>query len=286
MSDAFRNWIGGGRYAAHNERENCVCGTTRQKVQNQVWRVTNKTSDLIYPEFMFRCPECSSYSAVNLYFPVEKYVEHDVGAMFIDTKKQALNEARFDWVLSHGQMAANAVLYDLGAGEGCFSHVFATRLPESRVFAIEGDAKVEAKFYGSLANVRFVPQYIEPFLKNPTDDIPKADLMVLTDVMEHVISPEDVLGLIAGALAPGGLIYLTVPDARTFSDPVPEHVLPHRLDWQRANRTCQHLWLLTPTMVETLMAKTFDVIEVSGFETDIRRDSVYTTVLARRRPEY
>jgi hypothetical protein len=282
LAAAVRNWIKIDRYAAHNEREQCVCGTLRQNVQRNVWRVTNKTSDLIYPEFMYRCLQCRSYSAVNLYFPVEKYVEHDLGSMFIDAKKQALNEARFAYIMDHAQLPENAVLYDLGAGEGCFSHVFAKQNPRGRVLAVEGDAKVGAKFYGTLPNVEFVHDYIEPFLKR-CGDAPEANLMVLTDVMEHVIRPEDVLALMAGALAPGGFIYITVPDARTFCDPVPEHVLPWRLNWPRANRTCQHLWMLEPAVVESLVAKSFDVIDVASFETDIRRDSVYTTVLARRR---
>jgi SAM-dependent methyltransferase len=282
LATAVRNWIRIGRYAAHNERDSCVCGTVRQKVQQNVWRVTHKTADLIYPEFMYQCPECRSYSAVNLYFPVEKYVEHDLGSMFIDAKKQALNEARFTYILDHAQLPENAILYDLGAGEGCFSHVFAKGLPRSRVFAVEGDAKVEAKFYGTLPNVAFVHDYIEPFLKCRTKT-PEANLMVLTDVMEHVIRPEDVLALMAGALAPGGLIYITVPDARTFGEPTPEHVPPWRLNWRRANRTCQHLWMLEPAVVESLVARSFDIIDVDSFETDIRKDSVYTTVLAKCR---
>jgi hypothetical protein len=41
--------------------------------------------------------------------------------------------------------------------------------------------------------------------------------------------------------------------------------------------------MLTPDTLKTVIERALDIINVDGFETDIRRDSVYTTVLARRR---
>ena len=210
-------------------------------------------------------------------------MEHPLESMFIDEKKETLNSERLAWINSMSKLSNKAVLYDLGAGEGCFSHIFADNFPDGKVFSVEADKKVESKFYGKRSNVYFIPEYILPFLKDRAARGDCADLMVLTDVMEHVVDPEDMISAMAKALAPSGLVYITVPNAHTFQDPVPRHVPRRQLDWRRANRTCQHLWLLTPHMVESLVAKAFEILAVSDFETQIRQDSVYTTILARKR---
>lgn len=277
------DWFRTRRYLARNERETCVCSRRRQDIPDNIWRVTNKTEDLIYPEFMYKCKDCESFSVVNLYFPIEKYVEHSVDSMFIDEKKEALNSERLAWIKSMYNLSDKPILYDLGAGEGCFSHIFANNFPGGKVFSVEPDKKVESKFYGKRSNVYFVPEYILPFLEDRAAREDFADLMVLTDVMEHVVDPEDMISAMAKALAPNGLVYITVPNAHTFQDPVPQHVRRRQLDWRRANRTCQHLWLLTPRMVESLVAEAFEILAVSDFETRLRQDSVYTTILARKR---
>jgi trans-aconitate methyltransferase len=282
-----RAWLQGRRethrYANHNDRLTCVCGMERRDIPNRTWQVTDKEDDIIYPGFMYRCPICRSFSALNLYFPVEKYEGHSIDSMFIDEAKRRLNMRRLEWIMERVRLPPTPVLYDLGAGEGCFSHVFAETFPRALVVAVEGDAKVEAKFYGTLPNVTLVSSYIEPFLAEPPPGTPQADLMNLTDVLEHVLDPERTLALMQNRLADGGHAYITVPDAWTFQPPFPLHVASEQVDWRAANRTCQHLWMLTPDTLKTVIERALDIINVDGFETDIRRDSVYTTVLARRR---
>lgn len=281
------SWFGfAPRYAGRNERTSCVCGAARAEIPRRLWRVSNKTADLIYPQYFYRCPECQSFSAVNLYFPVEKYAEMSLDAMHIDATKRALNAARVAWIAQHAILPDQSIIFDLGAGEGCFSHVVATAHPQALVFAVEADARVEDKFYRTNDRVIFVPTYIEPFLAQPPDVVAgrRPDLVVLTDVLEHVLAPEQLLEAVAAALAPGGLAYLTVPDANTFQAPYPYPADPKNIVWAQANRTCQHLWMMQPATFTRLVAAHLDIVAQSQtLETEIRRDSAYTTILARKR---
>lgn len=272
-------------YLGRNERPICVCGAARERVTDRVWKVTDKETDLIYPKFMYRCPSCRSFSALNLYFPVEMYEAHSVDDMSIEDIKRILNSARLAWITGRTGLRRDAIVYDLGAGEGCFAHTFGAAFPDGRVLAVEGDAKVAQRFYGSMANVVAIPEYIEPFLQRAPGDpaVPAADLMVLTDVLEHVVFPEDVLARMANALAPGGHAYITIPESRTFQGIFPFPVRQRDVDWQHANRTCQHLWMLTIETLTGLVSQFFDIVDVSGYEEDIRRDSVYATVLGRKK---
>jgi SAM-dependent methyltransferase len=224
---------------------------------------------------------------VNLYFPVEKYAEMPLDAIHIDEVKLRLNTARLGWMEQHLAFPQDAVVFDLGAGEGCFVHVFANAYPKGTVYAVEADARLEKQFYSTNQSVIFVPEYIEPFLERvlKNTEIPRPFLIVLTDVLEHVLAPETLLATVAQVLAPGGYAYLTVPDAQTFSSPLPQPARPQSLDWAQANRTCQHLWMMQPGIFRSLVSKYFCIVaDGQSLETTIRRDSIYSTVLAQRRP--
>lgn len=106
----------------------------------------------------------------------------------------------------------------------------------------------------------------------------------MTDVLAHVLAPEDLLKAIADAIVPGGYVYLTVPNANTFCAPFPYAVEESDISWPQANRTCRHLWMLQPEIFRRLVCDHFDIVaESQEFETNIRKDSVYSTLLARRR---
>jgi 2-polyprenyl-3-methyl-5-hydroxy-6-metoxy-1,4-benzoquinol methylase len=277
--------LGSYPYDAHNERDTCVCGTARRDIPRHLWRVTDKDADLIFPQFYYKCPSCSSFSAVNLYFPAEKYHEMPLDAIHISEVKLQLNGERLSWMKQIVTFPEDPVVFDLGAGEGCFAHVFADAYPSAGVYAVEADARLENKFYSQKKNVFFVPMYIERFLQDvmkPHSAWPRPFLIVMTDVLEHVLAPEQLLERIAQTLVPGGYAYLTIPDADTFQAPLPYPVAPRSINWAQANRTCQHLWAIQPGIFRDLVSKFFMILAASQqLETNIRKDSVYSTILAQ-----
>lgn len=267
-----------------DERCNCVCGVVRRDLRENIWQVTDKENDFIYPKYMYRCYNCSSFSAVRMHFPVDKYNKMALHDMHISDLKVLLNEARLAWIQERVSLPNNPVLFDLGSGEGCFTHIFAKYYPHGRVYAIEGDARLKEKFYGEYDNVNFVPEYIEPFLARVREcEMDKPDLMILTDVLEHVVEPEKLLESMANAIALGGFVYITVPNANTFMSPYPVAVPATEVDWRHAENTCQHLWMLTPQTLELILEKYFTIVFRSTFETEIRRDSIYSTILCKKK---
>jgi hypothetical protein len=97
-----------------------------------------------------------------------------------------------------------------------------------------------------------------------------------------VIEPEALLGLIARALKPSGFAYITLPNVDSYGN-FPHPVAASDVDWNLANWTCQHLWMMNPRLLNDIINRTFVVLEMSrSFETNIRRDGDYSTFLVRR----
>src|SRR5271157_2617543 len=152
-------------YANRNDRSSCVCGAPRDNIESRIFQVTNKENDLIYPKYYYRCPKCVSFSAVNIYFPKEMY-DDNFQYLVIEEVKEQLASARVAWIKERAGQSApeNAVIFDLGAGEGAFCHALAETFPKSNVYAVEADDRIGEKFYGRNDRVIFVPDFIETFL--------------------------------------------------------------------------------------------------------------------------
>jgi len=271
-------------YLGRNERADCVCGEERVHVPDRIFQVTEKEDDPILPKYYYRCPRCASFSAPNIYFPLDKYVEVPLECFSIPDAKWALNRERVRLIEERASLPGSPVVFDLGSGEGCFSACIAERFPNGRVHAVESDVRMRDKFYGGYAQVTFEPMFIERFLEQVTADAagPRADLVVLTDVLEHLVTPEDTLSQVSRALAPRGWLYAVVPTARTFDAPVRR--ANREIDWAHANRTCQHIWMYEPEAFLELVGAHLDVRwSDDRLETDLRRDSAYLAVLARKR---
>jgi SAM-dependent methyltransferase len=268
-----------------NLRATCICGARRLEIDRLIIEVTDKLDDPILPRFYYRCPSCRTYSAPNIYFPVDKYVSVPVEAMSIPQVKADLNRDRVELLRRLGAWSDRdaVVVYDLGSGEGAFSRAFQAGVPNGRAIACEADDRLKEKFYGDLDRVVFVPMYIEDFLDQQIVERrwPAPDLVVLTDVLEHVVDPEELLGQVRRVMAPGALGYFVVPNAATLGDG--HAVNRDDVDWPHANRTCQHLWMYDHDAFVTMIGEKFEIVATNQtFETERRRDSVYTTVVARR----
>jgi SAM-dependent methyltransferase len=264
-----------------NERVTCVCGAVRQDIENHIYRAV-PAQDCVTPLYFYRC-ECGTLSAVNLYFNVDSYRRVPIEAYTIPDVKRLLNRARIEWIRSRTGtlLPYNPVVYDLGSGEGCFTESIREAFPHAHVVAVELDERLPQRFPEEYSGAEFVPELIEIFLQKAAAQ-PDADLILLTDVLEHVVDPEALLALIAGALKPDGFAYITVPNVDSYGT-FPHHVPPAEVDWSLANSPCQHLWMMEPRVLNGIVNRKFVIRELSRtFEFSIRRDAHYSTFLVQR----
>jgi 2-polyprenyl-3-methyl-5-hydroxy-6-metoxy-1,4-benzoquinol methylase len=108
-------------------------------------------------------------------------------------------------------MPQHASVLDIGCGTGSVT-IIANRDKNNLVLAIEPDkSRVEvAASRGIDASCGFLT---EKFVaaKGPFD------VVMLSDVLEHVASPDDILKLAVSGLKPGGIILLSVPNVAHWS---------------------------------------------------------------------
>ncbi|HJU20161.1 MAG TPA: class I SAM-dependent methyltransferase [Stellaceae bacterium] len=230
--------------------------------------------------YYYRC-RCGTFSAVNLFFNEASYHQVPIEAYSIPDEKRLLNQARIEWIRARipADFPETAIVYDLGSGEGCFTRCWREAYPHSQVFAIEGDPRMEKRFAAEYGGVEFVCERIETFLEQAGQET--ADLVVLCDVLEHVLEPEQLLRLIARALKPSGFAYITVPNAETYGS-LPQPISAAEIEWNIANEPAQHLWMVEPRLLNDLVNRTCTIREMSrSFEFQLRGDSDYSTFLVQ-----
>lgn len=265
-----------------NLRQTCVCGAARRDIANHLYRPLPQ-HDHATPAYFYHCEKCGSLSAVNLYFNAESYSRVPIESYSIPDLKWQLNRARVDWIRARtgAGFPLDPIVYDLGSGEGAFTACFLEAFPRARVIAVEADERMKQRFTAEYEHAEFVPELIETFLDAAIGKR-EADLISLTDVLEHTLQPETLLGLIAGALKPSGFAYITLPNVDSYGA-FPHHVPASEVDWDLANWTCQHLWMMSPRVLNGIVNRTFAIREMTrSFESDIRRDGDYSTFLTQR----
>lgn len=265
-----------------NDRDTCVCGAARKYIRENIYRPV-PWYDCVTPAYFYRCAECGTLSAVNLHFNPESYSAVAIENYSIPEMKRLMNRIRVEWIRARvgTGFPHDPVVYDLGSGEGTFTGCIGEALPQARVFAVETDERLREKFPDEYRAATFVPEMIEPFLERVSAH-PEADLIVLCDVLEHVLDPESLLRLIAGALKPGGFAYVTVPNLDSYGT-YPHRIPAPEVDWSLANWTAQHLWMMHPRVLNDLVNRHFQIREMSRtFEWKIRRDADYSTFLLQR----
>jgi 2-polyprenyl-3-methyl-5-hydroxy-6-metoxy-1,4-benzoquinol methylase len=265
-------------YRNKNVVDSCLCGHRRKHIPDNIWKVVNDSDD-ITSAYYYRCPACSSYSAVNLHFEPDSYSARPSDVYCIPLEKRHLNRARVCWIREHFEyFPESPTIYDLGSGEGAFTEALKVGFPGAAITSVEADTRMYEKFQAEYEGVTRAPEYIEPFLSRHASS---AELIVLTDVMEHVIDPRALLRLIMAALKPGMVAYLTTPNGASYHEA--RSVKSDDINWHDANVTRQHLWMLSPAFMMKLIAETGEILDYSRtFETNIRRDSDYSTFLVRR----
>lgn len=119
-----------------------------------------------------------------------------------------LNRGRsvVDLVAPHVRDAAPEVL-DIGTGFGHVLYAFGERFPDSRHLAIEfSDVCVD---HLESIGIRVLVGPVESVL--PTVEN-RFDVITISHVLEHLLDPATVLGLLRGHLAPDGILYVEVPN--------------------------------------------------------------------------
>jgi SAM-dependent methyltransferase len=136
----------------------------------------------------------------------------DANALGIADVPDAL---RYDWGnddpaevggLLRALMPSRSLVLDVGCGTGMVT-LIANRDKNNQVLAIEPDPE-RAK----LARVRGINVECGYLDQKFLARHPPFDVVVLSDVLEHVAAPGEFLKLAIGALKPGGLILLSVPN--------------------------------------------------------------------------
>jgi SAM-dependent methyltransferase len=106
----------------------------------------------------------------------------------------------------------DSTLIDLGAGRGLFLRRLQRAGWRGPIRGVEPDAPT-ARAASDQLGVPIEVATVEEVALEPE----AAGTVVLRHVIEHLRDPVAVLGRVAGALAPGGLLYLATPDARALA---------------------------------------------------------------------
>ena len=153
---------------------------------------------------------------------------------------------------------------DIGGATGIFAYEFQDEHWKSHVIDPDEHGRfIEEKFGIPFRQQMYAPgAFAAPF-----------HLISLIFALEHVSNPRGVLQSVRGDLAPGGLLYVEVPDEAAF------HLKPTDDD---IFNSC-HLWMFGPRSLERLFEESgFDIY---AFErTQTRRGHYALMALAGRRP--
>ncbi len=96
---------------------------------------------------------------------------------------------------------------DVGCGEGRLGALLKRERPAIEIVGVELSADAHAKATGVLDRVER-----RDAAQGPPEDAGRFDCVVFADVLEHTIEPWTVLTAYRGALAPGGVVVVSIPN--------------------------------------------------------------------------
>jgi hypothetical protein len=109
-------------------------------------------------------------------------------------------------IRDHAELDADAKIIDLGSGLSPFLF-HCQRAGFTNLYALEPVKEICRYLDGQ--GVTTYPMLLETFITR--QDVPKFDVMVLSQTLEHLVSPNLVLGDLRNMLSDRGLIIITVP---------------------------------------------------------------------------
>jgi SAM-dependent methyltransferase len=114
-------------------------------------------------------------------------------------------------------------ILDVGAGRT--SGWLRPRYPGCRLVALEGDPAMRAQLAQNVDEAHIVD------LNGPIPDVGAPDLILLLDVLEHLMRPQDVLNHLTGVMAEGATVIVSCPNVAHASVSLPL-LLKAQFDYQ------------------------------------------------------
>lgn len=144
-------------------------------------------------------------------------------------------------------------LLDIGAGTGAFLIEIAARSPQTQLYATESSADACKSLSERFKNITVINS--EDFI--PSNFADKLDVVTMFQTLEHVENPGETLKNAFSCLAPGGMIFITVPN---------------RNSWQRLFRGMKKALCYTePTHIQFFDILTLEIMLKNNGFTDIKR---------------
>jgi SAM-dependent methyltransferase len=106
-------------------------------------------------------------------------------------------------------------ILDVGAGAGRTSAWLRSRYPGCRSVALEGDPAMRGELAQNVDEAHIVD------LNDAIPDVGAPDLILLLDVLEHLVRPQDVLNHLAGVMAQGATVIVSCPNVAHASVSLP-----------------------------------------------------------------
>lgn len=197
--------------------------------------------------FVYHDPQLDSADTATLY---EKFRDSSLSDQFADAsfkketpdeyfdritrlpKGQSENQDKVDWLGQHFLASASKAgwLLDIGCGGGVFIYSFLQNNPEWTACGVEPTPS-----FAELAGRRLGKSVVSGNYQSGLFPQTGFDLITINQVLEHVLDPVSFLQDVRKDLAPGGHVYIEVPDILDLAYLSPEH------DRFRM----QHLWVFS-----------------------------------------
>jgi SAM-dependent methyltransferase len=166
--------------------------------------------------------------------------------------------------------AAPAFIVDVGCGDGAATALAAGGNPEHRVLGLDWSA--DALRHARARGLALVRAEAEP------DGLPiasgRADVVIMSELIEHLVDPDSVLDEVRRVLRPGGTLLLSTPNLAAWYNrgllalgvqPVFTEVSLRGVFGRPGSQVAGHLRLFTSrALVGLLAARGFGAIRVSG----------------------
>ena len=151
-------------------------------------------------------------SAVRDYYDA-RYRSHGDSARGMDWKDEASQRLRFEVLLRHLDLSGSPTLLDVGCGNGELLRLIDARWPGRRLSGVDLSQSVVEQNRQALPSMEF----FRADLTKPDDALPAGfDVVVCTEVIEHLDDSALAVKRLAEAVKPGGHVIITCPPGRVW----------------------------------------------------------------------